>query len=671
MSESDLKKHLLILRQRPGGQQDLDDLLKKLQARFDLDPYMSRQRLIGQGLALFDSGQRLHLAKIAVQLREYGYPCWLVEDQPYDFEPDLLRSLEIHPNEIILVGQTTTQSLVRDSKVIAVLADISGGLVDRQVKRLLARESYRGHNLREVFSREELIQTVLNGQPIFEWYAMNLQNEVSFALQAMPGRFNIDGLGGRATLSATQNLKALVDLVAEYAGDFQLHCDFGLGHLPFCQVDRLSANAGAAVQNLQSLSRYRWLVTQIKGDGITNPVSPQTSNSPVEQAAGLFTVATAGLGAGLQTQGSGDLEFAIETMLGDDRESEVDQGIVTEKEYAEKDLPAPPERPPVERHWQRVLFPLAAFVAATLLTVNGQGNRFVQLFIEYGVSTGIAPGLLAAFSFWGGLYFTGLKRHIENTPTSKIRSMAMGMVEIHGRARRLYALVSPMTQRSCVWYRLRTYRKDNKNRWKLVRQINSNHVPFQIDDGTGRVVVDPNGASIEAKTRQTGFSGPSNWGSTSFQSSTDRDEKWVEDIVYEGTSLYVMGFAQPLKKQRVSLRDRVNTILQQLKLDRQAMHRYDTNGDGQVDGEEWQAARRDAERDAIDDMLSQAPQQERQGEPIVVTRPTQQHLPFIIAEALCEKDLSRKYGWFSLPCFVAGAAASGWAVLNLLEYLQH
>ena len=72
-----------------------------------------------------------------------------------------------------------------------------------------------------------------------------------------------------------------------------------------------------------------------------------------------------------------------------------------------------------------------------------------------GMTAGVLPGLASLGLFWGGINCIRLKRQIENTPTSKVRSIAMGMVEVHGRTRRVYALISPLTNSACAWYRIR------------------------------------------------------------------------------------------------------------------------------------------------------------------------------------------------------------------------
>ena len=303
------------------------------------------------------------------------------------------------------------------------------------------------------------------------------------------------------------------------------------------------------------------------------------------------------------------------------------------------------------------------FVAAT------QGDSSLLRFMaKYGLQVGILPALVAAGLLWAGFHFVRLKRRVENTPTSKIRSIAMGLVEVHGKAWRQYALVAPMTQSACVYYRLRKYRRENNNKWRLIKDVDSSHVPFQVDDGTGRVTVDPRGAAVKAKTRQSGYPGQTALTFTAFDSS-DENEKWVEDVIYEGNTIYVLGFAQPVRKERRSLRARTVEKLRDLKLDRRALQRYDTDGDGRISEDEWQVARSDAEQTALKEHLAQGTARKRQEEHVVIGRPAQRSMPFVIAEAASEAHLIRNYWLFSIPLLVAGLVTAGFALYKLLEFL--
>jgi hypothetical protein len=108
---------------------------------------------------------------------------------------------------------------------------------------------------------------------------------------------------------------------------------------------------------------------------------------------------------------------------------------------------------------------------------------------------GLGFGLLL---FWTGLSNFKRKKLIENTPTSNIRSIAMGLVEISGRAVRYgdKIITSPFSKKDCVYYKylIEEYRKSGKSsRWVTLDQ-DTKSVCFSVEDDTGMVLVDPKGA---------------------------------------------------------------------------------------------------------------------------------------------------------------------------------
>ena len=118
-------------------------------------------------------------------------------------------------------------------------------------------------------------------------------------------------------------------------------------------------------------------------------------------------------------------------------------------------------------------------------------------------------GALTAFAFVGigaGVYlfcrgFRMLKRKrlILNTPTSKIRSASLGLVEVSGLAVGPHTIVSPIAKKPCYYYRTTAWKleQSGKNKqWKKVADEHL-HVPFYLDDNTGRVLVDPRNAEME------------------------------------------------------------------------------------------------------------------------------------------------------------------------------
>lgn len=105
------------------------------------------------------------------------------------------------------------------------------------------------------------------------------------------------------------------------------------------------------------------------------------------------------------------------------------------------------------------------------------------------------------FLFLSGIRWMGKKRLVENIPTSKIRSVAMGLVEIFGEAvpAEGQTLKSPFSGRECVYYRytVEEYRSNGKHSyWSTVKKGDSGKM-FYLRDSTGHVMVDPKGADVD------------------------------------------------------------------------------------------------------------------------------------------------------------------------------
>ncbi len=103
-----------------------------------------------------------------------------------------------------------------------------------------------------------------------------------------------------------------------------------------------------------------------------------------------------------------------------------------------------------------------------------------------------------------GLFVYGFKllqrrRLILDTPFSKIRSAAMGMVEVSGLAVGPYTMIAPITARPCYYYRTLVweYKQQGKNKQWVKVAGECMHVPFFVDDNTGRMLVDPRGADLD------------------------------------------------------------------------------------------------------------------------------------------------------------------------------
>jgi hypothetical protein len=116
------------------------------------------------------------------------------------------------------------------------------------------------------------------------------------------------------------------------------------------------------------------------------------------------------------------------------------------------------------------------------------------------------PAALAVLALGAGVYlfYRGFrrlqrKRLIANTPTSKVRSASIGLVEVNGHAIGPYTIRSPLCLEPCYYYKAIAWqlRSSGKSKeWKKAAE-EALHMPFFVDDGTGRVLVDPRGAEMD------------------------------------------------------------------------------------------------------------------------------------------------------------------------------
>ena len=87
---------------------------------------------------------------------------------------------------------------------------------------------------------------------------------------------------------------------------------------------------------------------------------------------------------------------------------------------------------------------------------------------------------------------------IQSLPTSRIRSLAIGLAEVSGKVIPFKEeLMAPLSKKRCVYYKYEVYewKSSGKSRWKKVEEVSS-YRPFYIKDNTGAVLVDPKGAEF-------------------------------------------------------------------------------------------------------------------------------------------------------------------------------
>jgi hypothetical protein len=119
-------------------------------------------------------------------------------------------------------------------------------------------------------------------------------------------------------------------------------------------------------------------------------------------------------------------------------------------------------------------------------------------------SRGLLLYCLLGFCAGIGLFFYGFRllqrrRLILDTPFSKIRSASMGMVEVSGQAVGPYTMIAPITARPCYYYRtvIWEWKQSGKNKTWVKVAGECMHLPFFVDDNTGRLLVDPRRADLD------------------------------------------------------------------------------------------------------------------------------------------------------------------------------
>ena len=173
---------------------------------------------------------------------------------------------------------------------------------------------------------------------------------------------------------------------------------------------------------------------------------------------------------------------------------------------------------------------------------------------------------------WYGSQQYFLVQKIKNTPTSKVRSAAAGLVELFGKAKCKDAMESPVSKAKCIYWNLNCeYYHSGKNSsgWRTFYSKHSSN-QFFLEDDTGKMLVDPKNAEMRIPpdfSSQGHMSDRALLGiipqkqlapnvlewlerdppaKTAFMGQGGRDLRVVESFIAEGDPLYVLGSAEPI-----------------------------------------------------------------------------------------------------------------------------
>lgn len=170
------------------------------------------------------------------------------------------------------------------------------------------------------------------------------------------------------------------------------------------------------------------------------------------------------------------------------------------------------------------------------------------------VAAGIAA-LLALGALW---FFRSLRREVAlmtATPTSsaaEVAKLAPGtVVEVKGTIRCTKPMTGSFSQRLCVYAKSEIERKetrwrDGKSETRYVTESSvENHVPFYVEDASGSILVQPQGASVEAVQvyNESGNTAAQSIVSLgmSLAGMGSQDRRFKESILAPDIAVYVLG----------------------------------------------------------------------------------------------------------------------------------
>jgi hypothetical protein len=235
-------------------------------------------------------------------------------------------------------------------------------------------------------------------------------------------------------------------------------------------------------------------------------------------------------------------------------------------------------------------------------------------------------------------------RAISDTPTSRITSAAQGYVELYGDAVLADGnlLLSPYSQTSCIWYRYRLYEKED-NKWQKIESGTSDRL-IELSDGTGKCLIDPDHAEVIAPEKRV-----------SRQGSYRHEEEFLRrDPLYALGEFSTIGGANSVLDKNADVAE----LLAAWKENKGVLlQRFDLDGNGEIDVQEWELARRAATRE-----IEKQHREIRAEESTHVMRAPKNERPFILSN-LSPQQLRNTYliwGMVHLSIFLLAIVAVIW-----------
>jgi hypothetical protein len=172
----------------------------------------------------------------------------------------------------------------------------------------------------------------------------------------------------------------------------------------------------------------------------------------------------------------------------------------------------------------------------------------------------------------------------------------------------------------------------------------------------------PAGAEIDPITREVWYgSSDDPSGMTGGWSSFASSYRYSEERIHAQETLYALGWFQTLDGG-ADLSSEIRQRLAALKKDPVAMKRFDRDGDGQIDVEEWDAAREVVSGDVAREFATRPVSASVH---TLSVPPSGEH-PFLIS-GRSQEELARRYGWRAAGGLVGFLGAAAAAVVYFFQ----
>ncbi|MHB8729705.1 MAG: GIDE domain-containing protein [Sulfuricaulis sp.] len=295
------------------------------------------------------------------------------------------------------------------------------------------------------------------------------------------------------------------------------------------------------------------------------------------------------------------------------------------------------------------------------------------------IAVGIAVTVLAAgsaYCSWRTWRHVSDIRLIQDTPTARIRSAPQGYVELEGLGKLMDGppIIAKLSGLPCVWFRYKIEElvtaaggRGSNSRWETIDRGESTET-FWLQDDTGRVVVDPEGAEITPRHKDVWRSGSSLAGIAypgyvrSFLTSSagGRRYRFTEERINSGERLYALGQLKNISSytSMPTVDEDVRALLDDWKKDQPALlQKFDLDHNGKIDQTEWMLARAQARREV---MKSRTETTRNFTDGLNLLGPTHDRARPYILSAFTQSELARRYRLramaYAAGCFLLGLA---------------